>query len=172
MADIQSTSSVFLIRTLFIPTCGSFLIKWKVLLNHLFIYLYTYWFGCAASHLDIWGIFDLNCSMWDLIPWPGMEPGTLHWEQSFSHWTTREVLAFTCLFFQSDTTEVTKHAFLWISILPARKHLFFGPQDCFSWQNAQSWTWEEGKSHPEPVKRGAMGQKEGGRWEERNSPSL
>ena len=21
-----------------------------------------------------------SCSMWDLIPWPGMEPGSLHWE--------------------------------------------------------------------------------------------
>ena len=46
------------------------------------------------------GIFDLCCgvqtlscdSMWDLIPWPGIEPGSpALGVQSLSHWTTREV---------------------------------------------------------------------------------
>ena len=23
----------------------------------------------------------LSCSMWDLVPWPGVEPGSLHWER-------------------------------------------------------------------------------------------
>ena len=35
---------------------------------------------------------DLSCSMWDLVPWPGIEPGSLllgMW--SLSHWSTREV---------------------------------------------------------------------------------
>ena len=34
----------------------------------------------------------LSCSMWDLVPWPGIEPGSPAlgaW--SISHWTTREV---------------------------------------------------------------------------------
>ena len=38
-------------------------------------------------------IFDLCCSMWDLVPWPGIEyepPALEVW--SFSHWGTREVL--------------------------------------------------------------------------------
>ena len=35
---------------------------------------------------------SLSCSMWDLVPWPGMKPGPLAlWVQSLSHWTTREV---------------------------------------------------------------------------------
>ena len=34
----------------------------------------------------------LSCNMWDLVPWPGIEPRALHWEhKSLSHWTTREV---------------------------------------------------------------------------------
>ena len=33
-----------------------------------------------------------SCSMWDLVPWPGMESGPPALEaQSFSHWTAREV---------------------------------------------------------------------------------
>ena len=41
-----------------------------------------------------------SCSMWDLVPWPLMEPGPLAlvlW--SLSHWTTREVPGLT---FRSD----------------------------------------------------------------------
>ena len=52
----------------------------------LFFFFFKYLFiwlcqVLIAAH----GIFDLcckvwslNCSMWDLIPWPGMEPGPLH----------------------------------------------------------------------------------------------
>ena len=29
----------------------------------------------------------LNRSMWDLVPWPGIDPGPLN----LSHWTTREI---------------------------------------------------------------------------------
>ena len=38
-----------------------------------------------------WGMWTLSCSMWDLIPWPGIEPGTpALGTQSLSHWTTKE----------------------------------------------------------------------------------
>ena len=40
-------------------------------------------------------IFHLHCSMWDLVPWPGIEPGPpALGALSPSHWTTREVLPF------------------------------------------------------------------------------
>ena len=29
--------------------------------------------------------------MWDLVPQPGIKWGSLHWELSLSHWTTRQV---------------------------------------------------------------------------------
>ena len=33
----------------------------------------------------------LSCSMWDLVPWPGIEPNTQALgAQSLSHWTTKE----------------------------------------------------------------------------------
>ena len=34
----------------------------------------------------------LSCSMWDLVPWPGIEPGTpALGAQSLNHWASREV---------------------------------------------------------------------------------
>ena len=37
------------------------------------------------------GVFSWG--MWDLVPWPGIKPGSPAWgAQSLSHWTTREVL--------------------------------------------------------------------------------
>ena len=37
-------------------------------------------------------IQTLNCSIWDLVPWPGIEPGPPALRmKNLSHWTTREV---------------------------------------------------------------------------------
>ena len=37
-------------------------------------------------------IQTLNCSIWDLVPWPGIEPGPPALRvQNLSHWTIREV---------------------------------------------------------------------------------
>ena len=37
-------------------------------------------------------MWTLSCSMWDLVPWPGIEPRLpALGVESFSHWTTREV---------------------------------------------------------------------------------
>ena len=50
--------------------------------------------------------------MWDLIPQPGMEPGTLTWERRVSATgPPGKSSHLLCLFFESDTTEVTWHAF-------------------------------------------------------------
>ena len=38
------------------------------------------------------GMKTLSCGMWDLVPWAGMELGSLALNvQSLSHWTTRQV---------------------------------------------------------------------------------
>ena len=43
-------------------------------------------------------VLGLSCSMWYLIPWPGMEPKPpALGAQSLSYWTTREVPDFWCL---------------------------------------------------------------------------
>ena len=34
---------------------------------------------------------NFSCGMWDLVPWPGTEPGLPAVGVSFCHWTTREV---------------------------------------------------------------------------------
>ena len=53
----------------------------------------------------------LSCSMWDLVPWPGIEsrPPALG-AQSLSHWTTREVpfVAFYCWVKYSQWSAVFK----------------------------------------------------------------
>ena len=81
------------------------------LLSHnylfLFIFLFLFWIYLAAPGLSCstqdlrcmaGGIFliaacrTFSCGMWDLVPWPGIEPGPPElatW--SLSHWTTREV---------------------------------------------------------------------------------
>ena len=58
---------------------------------YLFIYL------ASPGLVVVLGICHLCCSMetlscspWDLAPWPGIQPGPLLWEESLSHWTTRE----------------------------------------------------------------------------------
>ena len=62
-----------------------------------FIYLFTCLFIWLSRVLVMvcrifsWGMWTLSCSMWDLVPWPGIEPGTpALGAQSLSHWTTKE----------------------------------------------------------------------------------
>ena len=64
-------------RSWFSPPCErSHLFKKNIFFNL---------FGCAGSYLVAHRIYshDLwirSCSMWDLVPWLGIEPDSLHWE--------------------------------------------------------------------------------------------
>ena len=45
----------------------------------------------AICEIFSFGIWSLSYGMWDLVPWPGIEPGPpALGAQSLSHWTTRE----------------------------------------------------------------------------------
>ena len=85
--------------TLTLVRVDSFFLK-----NYLFIWLYPVLFGTPA-HTN-WGIWTLSSSLWDLVPWPGIEPrppALGAW--SLSHWTTGEVsgwIAFYSLFLCPD----------------------------------------------------------------------
>ena len=70
----------------------------------VFIYLDVPGLSCSTQDLrsslqlsgSIWSFSrcmrTLSCGMWDLVPWPGIEPGPPALEvQSLSHWATREV---------------------------------------------------------------------------------
>ena len=50
-------------------------------------------FHIAVGFFTIWATREaLSCSTWDIVPWPGIEPGPpALGVQSLSHWTTREV---------------------------------------------------------------------------------
>ena len=55
------------------------------------IFVNYYLFVCATSYV-VYGIFNLHCSTWDLVPLQGIEPRPPAlgvW--SLSQWTTREV---------------------------------------------------------------------------------
>ena len=57
---------------------------------------------CQVMTFIYLAVLSLSCSMWDLVPWPGIEPGAPAlrvW--SLSHWTTREVLSNDVLSSQS-----------------------------------------------------------------------
>ena len=44
---------------------------------------------------------SFSCSMWDLVPWPGIEPGfPALTARNLSHWTTREVPTMYLLYTQ------------------------------------------------------------------------
>ena len=75
---------------------------WYILVYCVFISLFTYF----TIYLFIWlcqvlvmasRIFScimqtLSCGLWDLVPWPGIRPGSpALGAQSLNHWTTREV---------------------------------------------------------------------------------
>ena len=74
---IRVVSSAYLILLIIHPAIFFFIVS-------LFIYLFIFIFYLAA--------LGLSCSMRDLVPWPGIEPGPpALGAQSPSHWTTREV---------------------------------------------------------------------------------
>ena len=77
--------------------------------NNFLIFIFIYLFGCAGSYLQhagfsifvalcsifSWGIWTLSCSMWDLVPRPGIEPRpSVLGAQSLSLWTTRKAPPF------------------------------------------------------------------------------
>ena len=59
---------------------------------YLFMTLFIYLLGCPKSELQpegslveargifSWGMQTRSCSMWDLVPQPGIKPRSLHWE--------------------------------------------------------------------------------------------
>ena len=82
----------------------------------------------------------LSCSMWDLVPWPGIETGPLALgEQGLSHRTTREVLSSLFWFFFNILY------FIWSPLLPPRGLWVHLPHRTIS---APLLMWPEGsKSH-------------------------
>ena len=61
----------------------------------VFVVLFFFFFKkYLFIHLAALG---LSCSMWELVPWPGIEPGPPVLEvQILSHWTTREIPKVDC----------------------------------------------------------------------------
>ena len=65
--------------------------------KYLFIWLHWVLIAGSSIFVELCGIFScsreaLSYEMWDLVPWPGIEPQPpALGVRSLSHWTTREV---------------------------------------------------------------------------------
>ena len=73
----------------FSSCCGNFFHPNTIkIVSPVFIFFLNFFIYLAA--------LGLSCSMWDLAPGPGVEPGPPSLgAQSLSHWTTREVPPFS-----------------------------------------------------------------------------
>ena len=100
-----------------------------------------------------WRIFSccmwtLSCGLWDLVPWPRIEPRPLHWEHSLTRWTAREVPSFSLLkhLFSELNCNFSfwlryqcRYSFLWIFLIyvsefnPSHSHKSY--KGCFIWSN-------------------------------------
>ena len=78
----------------------AFLLTWEDFFFsiYLFIYLFVCLFGCARSQLRQAGSLVVAC-MWDLVLWPGIEPGPPALGAHLNHCTTREVLEIFIFYF-------------------------------------------------------------------------
>ena len=74
----------------FLP-CQSYSVQLIFLKKYLFLFICLCLVAAHRIFVELC-MWTLSCSMWDLVPWPGIEPRlpTLR-VQSLSHWTTREV---------------------------------------------------------------------------------
>ena len=71
----------------------------EVYFSKIFIYLAVLRLSCGMWESSLQyaesfscGIWILSCSMWDLVPWPGIKPEPLALRlQCLSHWTARAV---------------------------------------------------------------------------------
>ena len=74
---------------------------------YLFIWLYRILIGACRIFDFHCGMLTLSCGMWNLVFWPGIEPGPpALGARSLSHWTTREVAVLTIL--------IKKNTVLWL----------------------------------------------------------
>ena len=71
-------------------------------LKSIFIYLLIWLCQVLVEACGVFstGMCTLSCSLWDLVPWPEMEPRSCaSGAQTLSHWTTRKDPSFfVCLF--------------------------------------------------------------------------
>ena len=77
-------------------------------------------------------MWDFSCSIWDLIPWLGMEPRpSALGVQSPTHWTTREILMH--VFMLSHSSRVWLFLTLWTVICQAPLSMGFSRQEIPEW---------------------------------------
>ena len=75
-----------------------------VFVPHLLVWLH--WVLVVALEIFSFSTWTLSCGMWDLLPWPRVEPGPLALgAQSLKHWTIRAVPTY-CFFLMTRIFKV------------------------------------------------------------------
>ena len=90
---------------------SDFSMKTLLALGHTFTsFIWLCWVLVVVQRLFSCSMWNLSCGMWDLVPWPGIEPGPpALGGQSPNHWTKRDVAGHT---FQSTLLQVSEWIFL------------------------------------------------------------
>ena len=79
----------------------------------------------AACGIFSCGMWTLSCSMWDLVPWPGIELGApALGVQSLSHLTTREVPALPFMMQPQKSPSITAPVLHWLQQSQASHPIF------------------------------------------------
>ena len=81
---------VYRIRRHMMQTCPACTYLFKIFKKFIVLFIWPCQILVVACRIFRCGMSTLSWSMWDLVPWPGMEPTLEAWNSS--HWTTREVL--------------------------------------------------------------------------------
>ena len=114
---------------------------------NLFIWLHQVF--VAACRIFSRYIQSLGCGMWDLVPWPGIEPGTLHWalaafaigplrgsgsllivpgtHRSYTFWKSTLLIFLLVVPYLNSTLVPRRHPFkmTWCPIIPRDSEFFF-----------------------------------------------
>ena len=84
--------SSLLIFSIFLPLFVHLL---YILFLKFYLFIWLHRVLVIAFEVFNWSTWTLSCSMWDVVPWPGIEPRPpALGVQSLSRWTTRKVLYF------------------------------------------------------------------------------
>ena len=78
--------------------CGSFFKN-----TYMYVFIWLLQALVAAHRIFSFGMWTLSCGMWDLVPWPGIQPGPPALRVlSLSHGTTREIPTVALCFVNSS----------------------------------------------------------------------